>query len=94
MLRLLASLTRLMSDQLFAWFNSNAGGFGQDSVQMRGYAEGMKELVAAFTRGDTAATAVEYALIAFAIAVAVVAGVQGVGTNVSALYASVQAAVK
>jgi len=54
----------------------------------------MQKLVAVFIADNGAATAVEYAMIAFGIAVAIVAAVQGLGTNVNALYVSVQAALK
>jgi pilus assembly protein Flp/PilA len=54
----------------------------------------MKKLVLAFRHDEAGATAVEYALIALGITVAIAAGVQGLGTSVNSLYLSVQAAFK
>lgn len=46
-----------------------------------------------FLRDDTAATSIEYALIAAGIAVAIVAVVLGVGTALNARYETIKAAV-
>ncbi len=45
-----------------------------------------------FWTDEAGATSIEYALIAAGIAVAIVAAVQALGTNVTALFTSVQSA--
>jgi pilus assembly protein Flp/PilA len=47
-----------------------------------------------FIRDDAGATAIEYGLIAAGIAVAIIAVVQGVGTNLNTTFGSVQTALK
>ncbi len=47
-----------------------------------------------FLADEEAATAIEYGLIAAGIAVAIIAVVQGVGTNLTATFSSVSAALK
>ena len=47
-----------------------------------------------FLRDESAATAIEYGLIAAGISVAIIAVVQGVGTNLNATFTSVQTALK
>jgi len=47
-----------------------------------------------FIRDDAGATAIEYGLIAAGIAVAIIAVVQGLGTNVSTTFGSVQTSLK
>jgi pilus assembly protein Flp/PilA len=54
----------------------------------------MRDLVSAFFRRETGATAIEYSLIAAGIALAIVATVNGIGTNVKTPYATVQTALK
>lgn len=51
-------------------------------------------LIIRFLRDETAATAIEYALIACGIAVAIVAIVNTLGTSVKGQYTSVQNALK
>lgn len=46
-----------------------------------------------FFRDETAATSIEYALIATGIAVAIIGAVNGLGTKVSETYTSVRAAL-
>ena len=53
----------------------------------------MTPLVARFMKDESGATAIEYALIGVGISVAILAAVQLVGSNVSALYGTVAAAV-
>lgn len=48
-------------------------------------------LINRFLRDETAATAIEYALIACGIAVAIVGAVNGLGTAVKDKYTSIQA---
>ena len=50
--------------------------------------------LARFFRNESAATAIEYGLIAGSIAVAIIAVVQGVGGSLVATFTSVQAALK
>jgi pilus assembly protein Flp/PilA len=45
-------------------------------------------------RDETGATAIEYGLIAAGIAVAIIAVVQGLGTNLNATFTSVSTALK
>jgi pilus assembly protein Flp/PilA len=47
-----------------------------------------------FLRDDKAATAIEYGLIAAGIAVAIIAVVQGLGTNLNTTFSSVSTALK
>lgn len=52
----------------------------------------MKELLK-FLKGESGTTAIEYGLIAFFIAVAIVVGVNAVGNQVLNLYNQIQAAL-
>jgi pilus assembly protein Flp/PilA len=54
----------------------------------------MKNLVKRFAKDESGATAIEYGLIAAGIAVAIIAVVQGVGTNLKTTFGSVQTALK
>jgi pilus assembly protein Flp/PilA len=54
----------------------------------------MKTLVKRFVKDASGATAIEYGIIAAGIAVAIIAVVQGVGTNLNTTFASVQTALK
>jgi len=53
----------------------------------------MTNLVKRFAKEESGATAIEYGLIAAGISVAIIAVVQGVGTNLKATFASVQSAL-
>ena len=54
----------------------------------------MQKLVLAFLKDESAATAIEYGLIAAGISVAIIAVVQGVGGNLKTTFGSVQTALK
>ena len=54
----------------------------------------MTTLVMRFIADDTGATAIEYGLIAAGIAVAIIATVQALGTNLNATFSSVSTALK
>jgi pilus assembly protein Flp/PilA len=54
----------------------------------------MKNLTFAFFKDETAATAIEYGLIAAGISVAIIAVVQGLGTNLKNTFSSVSTALK
>jgi pilus assembly protein Flp/PilA len=54
----------------------------------------MKKLTLAFFKDETAATAIEYGLIAAGISVAIIAVVQGLGTNLKNTFSSVSTALK
>ena len=54
----------------------------------------MINLVKRFAKDESGATAIEYGLIAAGIAVAIIAVVQGLGTNLNTTFGSVQTAVK
>jgi pilus assembly protein Flp/PilA len=53
----------------------------------------MKTLVSRFLTDRSGATAIEYGLIAAGISVAIIAVVQGLGTNLKATFSSVSAAL-
>jgi pilus assembly protein Flp/PilA len=54
----------------------------------------MTSCIKRFIRDEAGATAIEYGLIAAGIAVAIIAVVQGVGTNLNTTFGSVQSALK
>jgi len=54
----------------------------------------MKKLMSPFLKDETAATAIEYGLIAAGISVAIIAVVQGLGTNLKTTFGSVSTALK
>jgi pilus assembly protein Flp/PilA len=54
----------------------------------------MTTLVMRFFEDDTGATAIEYGLIAAGIAVAIIATVQALGTNLNTTFSSVSTAMK
>jgi pilus assembly protein Flp/PilA len=54
----------------------------------------MKNLVSFFLKDETAATAIEYGLIAAGISVAIIAVVQGLGTKLNTTFSSVSSALK
>jgi pilus assembly protein Flp/PilA len=54
----------------------------------------MTNLLSAFMKDETAATAIEYGLIAAGISVAIIAVVQGLGTNLKTTFSSVSTALK
>jgi pilus assembly protein Flp/PilA len=54
----------------------------------------MRKSILRFFRDESAATAIEYGLIAAGIAVAIIAVVQGLGTNLNTTFGSVQTALK
>ncbi len=54
----------------------------------------MLKLLQAFVSDEGAATAIEYGLIAAGIAVAIIAVVQGLGTNLNTTFTSVSGALK
>ncbi len=54
----------------------------------------MKHLFSRFLSDESGATAIEYGLIAAGIAVVIIAAVQLIGTNLSATFQTVAAAVK
>ena len=54
----------------------------------------MTPLILRFLKDDTGATAIEYGLIAAGIAVAIIAVVQGLGTQLNTTFSSVSSALK
>jgi pilus assembly protein Flp/PilA len=54
----------------------------------------MKNLTLSFLKDETAATAIEYGLIAAGISVAIIAVVQGLGTKLNTTFTSVSSALK
>ena len=54
----------------------------------------MRHLLEKFCKDEHGATAIEYGLIAAGISVAIIAVVQGLGTNLNTTFTSVQTALK
>ena len=54
----------------------------------------MKNLVSSFFRDETAATAIEYGLIAAGISVAIIAVVNGLGTKLTSVFSSISTQLK
>jgi pilus assembly protein Flp/PilA len=54
----------------------------------------MKSLISSFIKDETAATAIEYALIAAGIAVAIIAIVGGLGSKVKTVFSSVNSQLR
>lgn len=54
----------------------------------------MRNLVVRFIKAESGATAIEYGLIAAGIALAIMAAVPIIGTNLSGTFTSLQSAVK
>jgi pilus assembly protein Flp/PilA len=54
----------------------------------------MRRKLTTFFKDESGATAIEYGLIASGIAVAIIAAVKGVGSNLKGTFASVSSAVK
>jgi pilus assembly protein Flp/PilA len=53
----------------------------------------MKNLISSFCKDETAATAIEYGLIAAGISVAIIAVVQGLGTKLNSTFGSIKNAL-
>jgi pilus assembly protein Flp/PilA len=54
----------------------------------------MRSLLSRFLSDQSAATAIEYALIAMGISIVIVAGVNGVGTKLSSTFVDVSTSLK
>ena len=54
----------------------------------------MKRIIAKFLANECGATAIEYGLIAAGISIAIVAVVNGIGTNLNAKFTSINASLK
>jgi pilus assembly protein Flp/PilA len=54
----------------------------------------MKNLLARFVKDESGATAIEYGLIAAGISLAIIAVVNGLGTNLNAKFTSVNSSLK
>jgi pilus assembly protein Flp/PilA len=54
----------------------------------------MRKSVSRFVRDESGATAIEYGLIAAGISVAIIAVVQGLGTNLNTTFSTVSTALK
>ena len=54
----------------------------------------MRELVQRFVKDESAATAIEYGLIAAGISVAIIVAVNGIGTALNGTFTSVQTQLK
>jgi pilus assembly protein Flp/PilA len=60
----------------------------------QGEEQSMTKSITRFIRDDSAATAIEYGLIAAGISVAIIAVVQALGTNLNTTFSSVSTALK
>jgi pilus assembly protein Flp/PilA len=56
--------------------------------------QSMRKSIGRFIRDESAATAIEYGLIAAGIAVAIIATVQALGTNLNTTFSTVSTALK
>jgi pilus assembly protein Flp/PilA len=54
----------------------------------------MKNFDLRFWRDETGATAIEYGLIAAGISIAIIAAVNGLGTNLSGMFTSINSSLK
>jgi pilus assembly protein Flp/PilA len=54
----------------------------------------MKNLIARFVKDESGATAIEYGLIAAGISLAIIAVVNGLGTNLNAKFSSINTSLK
>ncbi len=54
----------------------------------------MTHVFARFLHDETAATAIEYGLIAAGIALAIIAAVNGLGTNLNGMFTSINSSLK
>ncbi|MGN1290356.1 MULTISPECIES: Flp family type IVb pilin [Bradyrhizobium] len=54
----------------------------------------MKAIFVRFLRNESGATAIEYGLIATGIAIAIIAAVNGVGTNLSGTFSTIAGSLK
>jgi pilus assembly protein Flp/PilA len=54
----------------------------------------MKNLIISFCKDETAATAIEYGLIAAGISVAIIAAVQGLGSKLNTVFTSISTALR
>jgi pilus assembly protein Flp/PilA len=54
----------------------------------------MKNLIARFVKDQSGATAIEYGLIAAGISLAIIAAVNGLGTNLNAKFTSINTSLK
>ena len=54
----------------------------------------MKKLIARFVKDESGATAIEYGLIAAGISLAIIAAVNGLGTNLNNKFSSVNSQLK
>jgi pilus assembly protein Flp/PilA len=54
----------------------------------------MKNLIAHFVKDESGATAIEYGLIAAGISLAIIAVVNGLGTNLNAKFTSINTSLK
>jgi pilus assembly protein Flp/PilA len=59
-----------------------------------GYIQGMSGKFKAFVRDESAATAIEYGLIAAGIAVAIIPAITGLGTHLKSTFSTIQTALK
>ena len=54
----------------------------------------MQNLIARFVKDESGATAIEYGLIAAGISLAIIAAVNGLGTNLNAKFTSINTSLK
>ena len=54
----------------------------------------MKKLIARFAKDESGATAIEYGLIAAGISIAIIAAVNGLGTNLNSKFTDINSSLK
>ena len=54
----------------------------------------MKKLIARFVKDESGATAIEYGLIAAGISIAIIAAVNGLGTNLNSKFTDINSSLK
>jgi pilus assembly protein Flp/PilA len=83
--------------QLISSLNTQIGGAisgGRRPNSHQGEGQIMAQLIRRFSKDETAATAIEYSLIAAGIALAIVAVVQTIGTQVKVPFTTMSTALK
>lgn len=78
-----------MADRLEPWLGTVAEEFRHRIEEAE-----VLRLISRFAKDESGATAIEYALIACGISLAIIAAVQGLGTTLNGRYAAVNASLK
>lgn len=65
-----------------------------EGFRHRRYGAGMLQMLKAFLRDESGATAIEYGLIAAGISIAIISAVKGVGTKLNTTFSSISTQLK